>query len=58
MLSSHCGPVSSITIVPSFTGSHIYIDAGEGLADEASLTAVITEAATWKIKVVMVHLMT
>ena len=50
--------MSSITIVLSFTGSHIYIDAGEGLVDEASLTAVITEAATWKIKVVMVHLMT
>ena len=54
LLSSHHGhPVTSIT--PSqnvlYSGSHIYIDAGEGLSSEASLTAVITQASTWKIKV-------
>ena len=54
LLSSHHGhPVTSITPSQSvlYSGSHIYIDAGEGLASEASLTAVITQAATWKIKV-------
>ena len=33
------------------TGSHIYIDAGAGRDTEAALTAVISEAATWNIKV-------
>ena len=32
-------------------GSHIYIDAGEMLTSEASLSAVLTQSATWKIKV-------
>ena len=33
------------------TGSHIYIDAGTGLSSQASLTALLTQAATWQIKV-------
>ena len=33
------------------TGSHIYIDAGAGRDTQAALTAVISEAATWNIKV-------
>ena len=60
LLSSHPGPVfcvirhyyiNIVQSVLSSSGSHIYIDAGEGLSSEASLTAVITQAATWKIKV-------
>ena len=35
------------------TGSHIYIDAGAGLDTQAALTAVISEAATWNIKVTL-----
>ena len=33
------------------TGSHLYIEAGAGLGSEASLYAVTTTAASWRIKV-------
>ena len=33
------------------TGYHIYVDAGTGLANDASLAAVISQSAMWKIKV-------
>ena len=49
------GPHNFMCSVPSYldhcAGYHIYIDAGAGLASEASLIAVISEAATWNIKV-------
>jgi len=32
-------------------GSHIYVDAGQSLSADASLSAVISQGATWKIKV-------
>ena len=32
------------------SGYHMYVDAGTGLASDASLNAVIANSATWKIK--------
>ena len=33
------------------SGSHLYIDAGAGREEEAGLSAVISQSATWRIKV-------
>ena len=35
------------------SGSHLYIDAGAGRDTEAGLSAVISQSATWRIKVTM-----
>ena len=35
------------------SGSHLYIDAGAGREEEAGLSAVISQSATWRIKVTM-----